>query len=514
MTSRALPLTERCARVARANAAANGLATRVDSGSTGALPLQEWSSPRAAPRWRVTISYMSRVLAVAGVLVIARAASSAPAPSSRAATREPPHVIDVASESQTIVTAAAFADDGSLVVAGTYFGRLTIGKLRLAARRSGWQDAFVARIDRAGKVTWLAHAPTGDTVSAIAIGPHGAIALAGSVTSIVGKEDGPATRYRSRATAALIAADGKVRWQREFSSTDRAWTNSVTFAGDAVVACGAFAGTATFGGKQVDSIIGWPGRVPTVDAFVAQIAADGKLAWFATGGGEEDDTATACAALPSGDVAVVGAIGHRASFGAVQLVGPDASAYQRMANPTRVFVATYAATGALRSAIELGQHDFAAAVGVATLDDGTVIVRGTDEDIQMLDRHPFIARVVGDSASVRDGDAPTGAIACGDLISARVTPAPEAGGTGMLVVEQQLVTGPAALAMITLPAKPTLRPTALAAASDGRLALIGWRGDEVEHPLGDGRIEVDLSHEHGFVALVARPEDLAVLAKR
>src|SRR5262249_47931243 len=150
----------------------------------------------------------------------------------------------------------------------------------------------------------------------------------------------------------------------------------------AVVACGAFAGTATFGSKQVRSIIGWPGRVLTVDAFVARIAADGKLAWFATGGGDEDDTATACAALPSGDIAVVGTIGRRAAFGGVQLAGPGAAAHKRSANPSRTFVVTYAPTGAPRSALELGKHDSAGVDGIATLADGTLIVRGTDEDIQ------------------------------------------------------------------------------------------------------------------------------------
>src|SRR5262249_19623883 len=144
---------------------------------------------------------------------------------------EPPHVLDFASDSQTIVTAAAFADDGTLVVGGTFFGKLAVGKAHLAARRASWQDAFVARIDRAGSVMWLASAPTGDSVSAIAIGPDGAIGVAGSTSSIVGKEAGPVTRYRYRATVALVAADGKVRWQRDFASTDRSWTNGVAFDG-------------------------------------------------------------------------------------------------------------------------------------------------------------------------------------------------------------------------------------------------------------------------------------------
>src|SRR5262249_12695768 len=152
------------------------------------------------------------------------------------------------------------------------------------------------------------------------------------------------------------------------------------------------------------------------------IAADGKLAWFATGGGDEDDTATACAALPSGDIAVVGTIGRRAAFGGVQLAGPGAAAHKRSANPSRTFVVTYAPTGAPRSALELGKHDSAGVDGIATLADGTLIVRGTDEDIQTLDRHPFVARIVAGNASVRDGDAPTGAIAGGDLVSVRAAP--------------------------------------------------------------------------------------------
>src|SRR5215831_13788226 len=126
---------------------------------------------------RVTISGMYRVLVVVSVLVLGRAASSAPGQSPVAADDEPPHVLDFASDSQTIVTAAAFADDGTLVVGGTFFGNLAVGKGRLAARRASWEDAFLARIDRAGKVTWLASAPTGDSVSAIAIGPDGAIAV-------------------------------------------------------------------------------------------------------------------------------------------------------------------------------------------------------------------------------------------------------------------------------------------------------------------------------------------------
>ncbi|HTR55109.1 MAG TPA: hypothetical protein VMJ10_30695 [Kofleriaceae bacterium] len=445
---------------------------------------------------------MRRTGVKAALIALVCAAASAPV----AANGEPPHVVELASDSQTTVTAAAFADDGTLVVGGTFFGKLVVGKTRLAARRADWQDGFVARIDRAGKVTWLASA-TGDDVSAIAIGPDGAIAVAGSTSSIVGKADGPATHYRYGATLALLAADGKLRWKRDFASSDRSWTNGVTFAGDAIVACGAFAGTATFNTTEVQSTIGWPGKVPTDDVFVARMTPDGKLDWFATGGGDEDDRATACATLPSGDIAVVGTVGARATFGTVHLVGPDEAAHKRLANPLRGFVAIYAPNGASLSALELGQRDSARIEGVATLADGTLIVRGGDEDVQTGAPHPFIARVVAGNVTVRDADAPTAAIVGGELVSVRPTP-------GALVVEQQFAARTVTLATIAVPVKPKLELTALAASNDGRLALVGRRGDEVEHPLGGGRIEVDLSHEHGFVALVSKPEDFSALRSR
>jgi hypothetical protein len=416
---------------------------------------------------------------------------------------DPPRFLDVSSDSQTLLTGAAFAPDGALYVAGTFFGKLALGGAHLTARRGDWLDGFVARIGRDGKVAWVVPFAAGDEVSAVAATPDGGVVVAGNSTYIVGKDRGPTEDLRARAAYARYDATGAVRWKQVFGSDHRAFADGVAVAGDGTVfGCGAFEGTTAFGATKLTSTQGR--YVPSLDTYVVRLAAgDGAVGWVATGGGVQDDVAQGVAVLASGSIAVAGYVGPQPRFGDVELAGAPSG--QRLANPTRGFVAIYgAATGALRRVLQLGSADSFMVTGVAAIGD-VAVVRGWDEDITTNARPGFVARVSADGVASRGVDT-TGAAVVGDaLVSARVA-------NHALVFERVQATDTTVLATVPHRTPAKLEIVALAAASDGRFALIGALGDNTERPQPDGSIEVDMSTVHGFVAIVSELRDVAQLA--
>lgn len=274
----------------------------------------------------------------------------------------------------------AFASDGSLVVAGTFFGKLTVGKKSVKPTEAGMRDGFVARIDAKGKVTWLVSTHGISQINSLAVAKTGDIAIGGAVEYLIGKETGPAADWRVRATVLVLGSDGKQRYRTEFPTQDRSWVGDLAFGPDStVVACGTYGAQTRFGSRDVQST---PGQyVPSLDVFTIHLTADGAVDWLATGGGAEDDRSYSIAVAPNGDVVVAGDIGPASKFGSQKLSGPRSYAQaKRLGNPTWAFVVGYSAQGMLRYATQYQGHDSLRMQNdsLVVLSDGAALLRFED----------------------------------------------------------------------------------------------------------------------------------------
>jgi hypothetical protein len=414
------------------------------------------------------------------------------------AAADKPRVLTVEGGFDAIV-GGGFASDGALIVAGTYFNSVTLGGKRLAAKGALRED-FVARIEPDGRVAWLRAGGVGSELGGIAVAADATFVVGGEQEYKVGKDDGPATDWRSRAALARFSADGKQLWKREIRSKDRSRIAGVALGDGGVIVCGMYAADTEFvPNKPIASIAGT--YVPSVDAFVARYdAKDGALAWVATAGSSENDYAQAVAVTPRGDIVVTGSIGGEAQFGRLALAGPPAS--QTVANPERMFVASYSATGKPQWATQLGSGDWVRAQSIVAIDDHTAIATGTDRtDHGSIDQ--LVVRVVDGKASARVEPAIGAwtAVANATLLAVR------AGDNGALELERHEPSG--TVAAVSARRVGDIDPIAIAIAKDQRVALVAQIGER--RLLGEPRAPIPI---HGVIAFAAKLEDFAGVTLR
>jgi hypothetical protein len=289
-------------------------------------------------------------------------------------------VVFKAKDHSATIDGMGFQSDGSLVVAGTFFGKLTVGKKSVKPTEADLRDGFVARIDAKGKVSWLVSTKGISQVSSLAVSATGDVVVGGAVEYMVGTYDGPATDWRARGAVLVLDANGKQRYRTELPSKDRSWVSDVAFASDgSIIACGSYADQTTFGTRTISSTAG--PNVPSVDMFVTHLAA-GDVDWIATGGGTEDDRCEAVAVAASGDVVVASDIGPAAKFGSQKLSGPvPYPQQQRLGNPSWAALSSYSDQGVLRWATQYQGHDstYMTDDSLVVLTDGTALLRLEDK---------------------------------------------------------------------------------------------------------------------------------------
>ena len=175
---------------------------------------------------------------------------------------------------------AAGADDGSVVVAGSFDGELALGGTT-APLNAGAAAGFIGRIDATGAGVWSRQliGPAASDVRWISLAPDGSIAVAGSYSG--GSLDLDAVVLSSEAElsdqfVAVLEPDGTPRWGMNLGdgTTERIQAIAATDAGVVV------------GGWHADAALSFGG--PTVaqefDAYLARLT-DGAVTWLVQIGG-------------------------------------------------------------------------------------------------------------------------------------------------------------------------------------------------------------------------------------
>ena len=278
-------------------------------------------------------------------------------------------------------SATSLAPDGSggVIFAGSFADDATFGQSTLAA--SGASEAFASRVNALGSFVWAvaSRGANGSNaqVNGVAVDGSGNVDLAGFFSGTVDLDPSG-----SKATLASAGSDdallwkldpaGEFVWARSYGSADydAATAVSVDASGN-LYATGSFSDTVNFGTtSKADAITAGP----IYDAFVLKVDPQGKEAWVDGLVGPIGSSKGQGVAVDAfGTVDVAGTFSGPVDFDPRS--GTDTLTSLGLAD---VFEAGYdTSTGGLIYALQAGQSNFNAALGLAVNTLGVVSIAGT-----------------------------------------------------------------------------------------------------------------------------------------
>ena len=175
------------------------------------------------------------------------------------------------------------AEDGSIVIGGTYRGTLSFPPEGISAVAA--EDGFVAKLAADGSGQWgfgFGSANCKQRVRSVAIGPKGEVALTGSFQGSVTIGDQTMSSFKGSPDllVAMLEPDGKPRWVKHYGSLgDQLGSKVLIDETGRVFVGGSFTGTIDFfdSGTLTNTTKEMP-FTPT-DIFVAKFKDDGTPLW-------------------------------------------------------------------------------------------------------------------------------------------------------------------------------------------------------------------------------------------
>jgi hypothetical protein len=208
-------------------------------------------------------------------------------------------VTRIPSRGYASVSAIGLSTRGQIAVAGYFSGSLQSGDRALNS--AGAHDVFVATFDPTGKIAWARRAggSGADLARAVAVGPAGEIAIAGSFGDEADVLGLPlvSSSADDSAFVAMLTARGEPMWARGFGGAGIDIAHALAFGDDGqLYVAGSFFDRIAFDDRHALEAGNGP------DAFIARLTRTGDHVWSARIGGSGADRGLAIAA---GDESVV-----------------------------------------------------------------------------------------------------------------------------------------------------------------------------------------------------------------
>lgn len=302
-----------------------------------------------------------------------------------------------ASDERPYFNSAISANDGSLIVAGSFKGSATFGigeQNETVLSATGSDDAFIARINLVN-TRFVQVQPKG-IGSVSSAGGTGSTTEARGATTLPDGSYVTAGHFTNTANfgAMLLSSDGaediwiarynpddSVNWVRRAGGTgsDVAYAISAGPDGSLFVS-GYFSGSATFGSGEATSVpLGRAGATTLVssgdwDIFIAKINPDGYLGWAKRAGGTLKDIVYGIAINNQGSIFITGDFQETATFGSGE---PSQISLVSAGGIWDLFVAKYNSDGTLSWAKRAGGLGADEGAAIVPLMDGGAAITGT-----------------------------------------------------------------------------------------------------------------------------------------
>ena len=275
--------------------------------------------------------------------------------------------------------ALALDKTGGVVVAGTFAGGATFGSTTLKA--TGASEAFVARITTASGTPSWAYSTSGSNGSnaqatGVAIDSAGNVVLAGfySGTVMLGSGASGQTFTSAGSNDAVVwklAPTGQLVWGRSFGSTDYDVAGGVAVdSADQIAVAGTFSGSVNFATGSIPIVLDGG---PIFSAFTLKLDPSGQTTWadgFIASSGWSKGQAIAVDSQQV--IHLAGAFSGTTDFDP----GLNTNALTSQGS-TDAFAAGLNASGQVIYAVQAGQTNFNANLGVAVTPTGDVAMTGT-----------------------------------------------------------------------------------------------------------------------------------------
>ncbi len=282
--------------------------------------------------------------------------------------------------------AAVGLSDGSVVVTGSFYGRITfpgspdVTLTTTAGCNTNDFDLFVARYDASGQLSWARRAGgcSWEEGLGIAAGPLDAVTVTGRFSSrpaVFGPgEPGEASLHAELLDAitddvfvARYRADGSLVWADRGGGAGDDLGEGIVATGEGVTVAGHLWGPGVLGS-------GTPAAASLpVGAFLARWSDAGTFSWARAVGGADFTYGVAVAAAPAGEAWLVGTLPEPPAT--LVLGAGEPGERMILGNYLDLFAARYGADGSLRAAARLDRGPLRAR-GAAGLADGGVVVMG------------------------------------------------------------------------------------------------------------------------------------------
>jgi hypothetical protein len=252
-----------------------------------------------------------------------------------------------------------------VVVVGQFLDTLALGEFKHPA--AGSDDIFVAAFDLAGEPQWLwtAGGVDSDGANCIAAAPDGGWLVGGSFTKVAEFQQIKLTsRGGTDAMLIKLAANGDVEWVKQFGGRYNDTISHVaTDARGNIYVQGVFRDVADWGGKPLTAHGGADN-----DVVLAKYDVNGDPIWAQNFGNAFDDVAGGLAVDPAGNLTMVGSFDKSVSFGP----GDDHTSL----GEADAFIARYSTDGKLAWARTYGADREDIAFGVAADAAGNTVTVG------------------------------------------------------------------------------------------------------------------------------------------
>lgn len=184
----------------------------------------------------------------------------------------------------------AIAPDGQVIAVGAFYGEIEFGQSSGVRLKSvGSSDIYIAKLDRAGQLTWVRHigGPESDHLNCIVIDSAGNLYCGGRADGLVDVDPGPDVHELSGPNTPYIlklSAEGSLLWVRNLIVEDIANFFALTLDTNGnVYAAGNCVGQIDFDPGPGEAFLDALGQE---DACVLKLHGDGSFIWAKRFGGE------------------------------------------------------------------------------------------------------------------------------------------------------------------------------------------------------------------------------------